>query len=364
LSRTLFLGTIQRLPIALGRKVFPGKKRECEAMKRSAVFVSFVLFLFLLTGMPVLGQSYKKGLDAAKRQDYTSAMSILRPLAEQGHSGAQYHVGLFFHQGRGVPTSFKAAIHWYRLAAKQQNAKAQNNIATMYKKGQGVKRSLVEAARWYRMAAPHNDMAKNQLGVMHRYGLGNQKKSNATAFRLFSEAAANGHAKSIYDLGALHAKGRGTKKNLAKAVSLFRKAADLKYTRAQYRMGIAHEKGRGVEKDYKEAVRWYKIAAERKYRGAMYALARMFQRGRGTKKNYSKAIQWFRLANQLKHPSAPYQIARMYEAGQGVLKDRAQAIRWYRLALQRRKNPDARRRLSALTGGAEGQKPKRSRRTN
>ena len=119
-----------------------------------------------------------------------------------------------------------------------------------------------------------------------------------------------------------------------------------------------------MEKDYKEAVRWYKIAAERKYRGAMYALARMFQRGRGTKKNYSKAIQWFRLANQLKHPSAPYQIARMYEAGQGVLKDRAQAIRWYRLALQRRKNPDARRRLSALTGGAEGQKPKRSRRTN
>lgn len=38
-----------------------------------------------------------------KSGDYAGGLSLMRPLAEQGHAGAQEMMGFTYHQGKGVP---------------------------------------------------------------------------------------------------------------------------------------------------------------------------------------------------------------------------------------------------------------------
>ena len=45
---------------------------------------------------------YDEGFAAYYRGDLATALRELRPLAEQGVAGAQYHLGLMYDLGRGV----------------------------------------------------------------------------------------------------------------------------------------------------------------------------------------------------------------------------------------------------------------------
>jgi hypothetical protein len=42
------------------------------------------------------------------KDDYATALRLLRPLAEQGDADAQYNLGLMFADGRGVPQDYAA----------------------------------------------------------------------------------------------------------------------------------------------------------------------------------------------------------------------------------------------------------------
>jgi len=46
--------------------------------------------------------SYQEGMDAYERGDYDTALKELRPLAEQGHVGAQSLLGSMYDQGKGA----------------------------------------------------------------------------------------------------------------------------------------------------------------------------------------------------------------------------------------------------------------------
>jgi TPR repeat protein len=69
--------------------------------------------------VPANGQDLKKGLAAYKRGDYATAVAEWRPLAERGHSGAQYNLGFNYIQGKGVPKDLVQAYFWFDLAARQ-----------------------------------------------------------------------------------------------------------------------------------------------------------------------------------------------------------------------------------------------------
>jgi Sel1 repeat len=60
---------------------------------------------------------YQAGMDAYGRGDYAAALRELRPLAEQGDSGAQFYLGLLYENGDGVPRDFVKARQWYEKAA-------------------------------------------------------------------------------------------------------------------------------------------------------------------------------------------------------------------------------------------------------
>ena len=82
-----------------------------------------IFLLLLLTLHSVLAADLQKGLDAAIKEDFETALKEWRPLAEQGDSYAQYNLGLMYDYGEGVIEDDTQAVYWFRKAAEQGEAK-------------------------------------------------------------------------------------------------------------------------------------------------------------------------------------------------------------------------------------------------
>lgn len=82
--------------------------------------------------------------------------------AEQGNVFAQYSLAVMYHNGKGVPQDYKAAVKWYRKAAEQGYAFAQLNLGVMYYKGQGVPQDYKAAYAWFNIAAAQGDPRRSR----------------------------------------------------------------------------------------------------------------------------------------------------------------------------------------------------------
>jgi TPR repeat protein len=127
---------------------------------------------------------------ALERKDYTAAVALLTPLAEQGNAFAQMNLAWLTFEGEGTAANATQAAKWYRLAAEQGDENAQYNLGVMYENGKGVDRDLTEAANWWR------------------------------------KAARQGYADAQYNLGALYYNGRGVAKDYVRAYLWKSLAAD------------------------------------------------------------------------------------------------------------------------------------------
>jgi TPR repeat protein len=85
--------------------------------------------------------------------NYATALELVRPLAEQGNSGAQTLLGGMYANGYGVPQDYAAAMNWYRKAAEHGFAGAQFALGVMYVIGRGVPQDNVIAHMWFNLAA-------------------------------------------------------------------------------------------------------------------------------------------------------------------------------------------------------------------
>ena len=117
-------------------------------MKR--LITTLCLTISLAMGSFGVGWSgdFQKGLDAAQRGDYTTALKEWTSLAEQGDAKAQLNLGVMYDNGQGVLQDYKTAVKWYILSAEQGNAEAQYNLGVMYALGQGVIEDKVYAHMW------------------------------------------------------------------------------------------------------------------------------------------------------------------------------------------------------------------------
>lgn len=171
--------------------------------------------------------------DAYEREDYATALRLLRPLATLGlNSSAQYNIGLMYAKGQGVVQDYAEAVKWYRLAAAQRHASAQNNLGLIYADGHGVVRDYVEAVKWYRLAA------------------------------------AQRNASAQYNLGLMYDNGQGVEQDTAEAVKWYRLAAGQGDETAQNNLGLMYHHGRGVVQDHVRAHMWLDLAAIKGYADA------------------------------------------------------------------------------------------------
>ena len=115
---------------------------------------SILIISFLIGGSGVCWSAdFQKGVDAANRGDFATAIKEWTPLARQGDVVAQFNLGLTYHEGLAVPQDYKTAMKWYSLAAQQGNADACYNMGVMYYNGQGVSVDDLRAHMWFDLSA-------------------------------------------------------------------------------------------------------------------------------------------------------------------------------------------------------------------
>ena len=130
----------------------------------------FLIAALLVSG-PIWAQTGDAALDAAQAGDFEKALSIWRPLAEQGNAAAQFNLGLMYEKGDGVPKDEQLAAKWYFKAALQGHTGAQLNLGTLYDEGKGVPEDNRKAAQWYNQAAKEGESAATtNLDLMKIHG--------------------------------------------------------------------------------------------------------------------------------------------------------------------------------------------------
>ena len=102
-----------------------------------------------------LGLSYKKGLDVS--QDFKETIKWYRLSAEQGYDLSQDALGVLYYDGQGVVQDYKEAIRWWKKSAEQGLAESQFNLGVVYYKGQGVDQDYVMSHMYFNLSSSNGD---------------------------------------------------------------------------------------------------------------------------------------------------------------------------------------------------------------
>jgi S1-C subfamily serine protease len=186
-----------------------------------AVFLSVSAFGSALAG------SFEDGKVAYDRGDYTTALRLWSPLAEQGTTQAQYYLALMYATGRGVVRDPARARTIYRYCADAGNELCQNNLGTALLRGTGGPVDKVLAVRY------------------------------------FSLAAEKGQANSLTSLADCYENGIGVPVDLQKAVQLYTVAAKKGFHIAHLSLGSLYERGLGLPRNDVYAAMHYLLATRR-----------------------------------------------------------------------------------------------------
>src|SRR6476620_2504474 len=81
----------------------------------------FACCLLLLATHAAAGP-YEDGVAASDRGEYSTALQLWLPLAQQGHPAAPFNIGVFYETGSGVEQNLDEARKWY--ADVMANARA------------------------------------------------------------------------------------------------------------------------------------------------------------------------------------------------------------------------------------------------
>jgi TPR repeat protein len=163
---------------------------------------------------------------AAARNDFETAIRVLRPLAEAGNREAQYELG-FLALTECDLVSGREAFSLFLRAAEQGHADAMYHLA--------------------KFPEFISEPFKSPL-------------SDEEAWQWLLRAADSGSAQAQYDAGASLATGdwgdTGVPKDLGAALAWYRRAASTGHAEAQYNLGFMLWQGEGCEPDLAAAKQW------------------------------------------------------------------------------------------------------------
>lgn len=197
----------------------------------------------------------------------------LLPFAEQGIAEAQYRLGRDYHVSN-QDDRFTEAEKWYRLAAAQGHSEAQYNLGLMHRRGQIE--STVERHWWDRW-----------VGAISGRHLSNVDHS--AAFPWFQSAARQGHKGAQALVGQSYELGLGVEQDYEQAIEWYLLAADNGDDYSRYALGLMYEDGRGVPQDFDRAAAWYKSGIGNSL--AVFSLALMYRDGRGVPQDFVQAYE-------------------------------------------------------------------------
>jgi TPR repeat protein len=154
-----------------------------------------------------LDQHFAAAMATFQKGDVERALRAWRDLADQGHAGALYNLGVAYAQGVGVEPSTPEAIYWWHRAALAGSTEAQYNLGVAYAQGHNVEKSPAVASMWWYMAASNGDAAAQfNLGLMAAEGDGLRRDFENAMF-WWQQAAAQGFPHAIQALDILERQG-------------------------------------------------------------------------------------------------------------------------------------------------------------
>ena len=126
-----------------------------------------------IPGSQMLDDVVRRGSEAWTGGDFSEALKLLLPAAQNGNPLAQHRIGVMYVFGQGVEQDFEQATRWFRKAADQGQAEAQFSLGMRYLSGQSVAQDDKEAARWFTLAAHQGvGVAASVLAELYANGRG------------------------------------------------------------------------------------------------------------------------------------------------------------------------------------------------
>ena len=203
--------------------------------------------------------------------------------AESGDPDAMGQMALAYMNGDGVEQSDEKALEYMRKAAELDSSTAQFNMGMFCAQGRGVKRDFAQARYWMEQARNNGDM--DAAGAL---------RTIADAEKL--QAAADAGDPAAQEQFARILCSFRSEQNERDALAYAKKSAEAGCADGMDFVGQAYEHRIGVEQDYAEAFRWYKAAAEAGHAGSQSRLACLYKRGDGVEQNDELAMMWMRKA--------------------------------------------------------------------
>lgn len=225
--------------------------------------------------------------------------------AESAEAVEQYHLGLMYRDGKGVPASEASALSWFERAADHGLVDAQWALAELL-----FATAPAEALAWCLKAAEqgHAD-AQWKAACCFREGIGTPVDFKQT-LGLYAEAALAGCREAQYDLSDF----LGHQSEEVAQVWLA-EAARGGVAQAQYAWGQRHASGSGVPQDWVKAADWFARAAAQGHADAQCAYASCLADGLGVKKDIVRAMEVYEAAAQQDHPRALWSLGELLADG-------------------------------------------------
>ena len=145
---------------------------------------ALILFLTVFAAITSRGQTgaelNQQSKDFLSRNDFKSAVPLLKKAAEAGHAEAQYNYGICFQQGVEVEKNDSVANEWFLKSAKQGWKDAQFKMAYSYSTGRGYIKNDKQAFYWWLKCAEQND-PECMFNVVSCFqeGIGTEKSINS-----------------------------------------------------------------------------------------------------------------------------------------------------------------------------------------
>ena len=158
--------------------------------------------IFTAAPLPPANDPFTRGWHAFEAGDYSRALSLWLPLAEQGDKHAQSNLGFMYEYGQGTTRDEQQAAHWYRQSARNGLAVAQFNLALMYANGGGIRQNPLRAAYWFRQAAEQGLADAQYQLAEHLQQYMDVPHSSAAVHGWLTRAATQGHTEARTALAA------------------------------------------------------------------------------------------------------------------------------------------------------------------
>jgi TPR repeat protein len=196
------------------------------------------------------------------------------------------------------------------------------------------------AFNWYCDAATQGvAKAMTQVGLMYASGDG-VEKDESKALSWFQRASDSGDVLANTCLAECYLHGNGTPKDEAKAVALLQKSVAQGDLRAMDHLGTCYEKGTGIKTNFEEAARLYKLASDGGNFDSLGNLGVMYIKGEGVPKEARTAVDLFQRGANKESSLCMYFLGQCYEGGVGVEMNKLQAASWYSKSAEKG-NPNA-----------------------